>query len=120
MPHSIFIETTIPSLYVSRPSRDLLQLARQEFTREWWDTQRQQFDLFTSQLVLDEAADGDESDGDGHGSLQRGGQGFHRGASFGAGGAGGGTSTAGKPAVLLRVMGPVAVGAWMKRASIPG
>jgi hypothetical protein len=59
MPHSIFIETTIPSLYVSRPLRDLLQLARQELTREWWDTQRQQFDLFTSQLVLDEAADGE-------------------------------------------------------------
>ena len=26
MPHSIFIETTIPSYYVARPSRDLLQL----------------------------------------------------------------------------------------------
>ncbi len=57
MSHSIFIETTIPSLYVSRPSRDLLQLARQELTRSWWDTQRQHFDLFTSQLVLEEAAD---------------------------------------------------------------
>jgi len=59
MPHSIFIETTIPSYYVSRPSRDLLQLARQELTRDWWDGQRQQFDLFTSQLVFDEAADGE-------------------------------------------------------------
>jgi predicted nucleic acid-binding protein len=59
MPHSIFIETTIPSYYVSRPSRDLLQLARQELTREWWDGQRRQFDLFTSQLVLDEAAEGE-------------------------------------------------------------
>ena len=36
MPHSIFIETTIPSLYVSRPSRDLRQLAQQDLTREWW------------------------------------------------------------------------------------
>ena len=61
MPHSIFIETTIPSLYVSRPSRDLLQLARQELTREWWDNQRQQFNLFTSQLVLDEASDGEHT-----------------------------------------------------------
>ena len=59
MPHSIFIETTIPSLYVSRPSRDLLQHARQELTREWWDGQRHQFDLFTSQLVLDEAGAGE-------------------------------------------------------------
>lgn len=59
MSNSIFIETTIPSYYVSRPSRDLLQLARQELTRNWWNGQRQQFDLFTSQLVLDEAGDGE-------------------------------------------------------------
>ena len=59
MPHSIFIETILPSYYVARPSRDPLQLARQELTREWWDGERQQFDLRTSQLVLDEAALGE-------------------------------------------------------------
>jgi hypothetical protein len=59
MAHSIFIETTIPSYYVARPSRDVLQLARQELTRAWWDLQREQFDLRTSQLVLDEAALGE-------------------------------------------------------------
>ena len=59
MPQSIFIETTIPSYYVSRPSRNLLQFARQELTREWWDSQRHKFDLFTSQLVLDEASEGE-------------------------------------------------------------
>lgn len=61
MPNSIFIETTIPSYYVARPCRDLLQLARQQLTREWWDGQRQQFDLRTSQLVLDEAALGESA-----------------------------------------------------------
>ena len=59
MPHSIFIETTIPSYYVSRPSQNLLQFARQELTREWWDARRHEFDLFTSQLVLDEASEGE-------------------------------------------------------------
>lgn len=59
MLHSIFIETTIPSYYVARPSRDLIQFARQELTREWWDTRRHDFDLRTSQLVLDEAAGGE-------------------------------------------------------------
>gem|GEM_PF-4901064 len=59
MAHSIFIETTIPSYYVARPSRDLLQLARQELTRNWWDARRHQFGLHTSQLVLDEAAMGE-------------------------------------------------------------
>ena len=61
MPNSIFIETTIPSYYVSRPSRNLLQFARQELTREWWDSQRQQFSLFTSQLVLDETGEGESA-----------------------------------------------------------
>ena len=59
MPPSIFIETTIPSYYVSRPSRDVLQFARQELTREWWDRQRQRFRLCTSQFVLDEAGEGE-------------------------------------------------------------
>ena len=59
MSHSIFIETTIPSYYASRPSRNLLQFARQELTREWWDARRHEFDLFTSQLVLDEASEGE-------------------------------------------------------------
>ena len=61
MPHSIFIETTIPSYYVSRPSQNLLQFARQELTREWWDDERHRFDLFTSQLVLDEAREGESA-----------------------------------------------------------
>ena len=59
MAHSIFIETTIPSYYVSRPSRNLFQFARQELTRDWWDGQRHKVQLFTSQLVLDEASEGE-------------------------------------------------------------
>lgn len=59
MPHSIFIETTIPSYYVARTSRDLLMLARQETTKRWWDTQRHLFALRSSQLVLDEVAGGE-------------------------------------------------------------
>jgi hypothetical protein len=56
---AIYIETTIPSYYVSRPSRNVVQLARQELTREWWDFHRSRYDLFTSQVVLEEAADGE-------------------------------------------------------------
>lgn len=59
MPDSIFIETTIPSYYVARPSRNLIQLARQELTREWWDFHRGAYELHTSQIVLDEVADGE-------------------------------------------------------------
>jgi predicted nucleic acid-binding protein len=53
-----YIETTIVSYLTARPSRDLVRAAEQEITREWWDNRRI-FELFISQLVLDEAAAGD-------------------------------------------------------------
>ena len=59
MPLQVYIETTVPSYLTARPSRDLIQAARQELTREWWDQRRAAFDLCTSQLVLDEVAQGD-------------------------------------------------------------
>jgi len=54
----IYIESTIPSYVVARPARDLLQAARQQLTRDWWDLKREQHELFTSQVVLDEITDG--------------------------------------------------------------
>ena len=55
----IYIETTIPSYVVARPARDLLQAGRQQLTRDWWDLKRQEHELFTSQIVLDEIAAGE-------------------------------------------------------------
>src|SRR5438105_9783830 len=55
----IYIESTIPSYVVARPARDLLQAARQQLTRDWWDLKREQHELFTSQVVLDEIAGGE-------------------------------------------------------------
>ncbi len=61
MSESVFIETTIPSYYVARRSRDIVQAARQELTIEWWDNHRSQYELLSSQVVLDEAARGEET-----------------------------------------------------------
>jgi predicted nucleic acid-binding protein len=58
MKSSIYIETSIVSYLTARPNRDLVRAAHQEVTREWWAT-REGFDLYISQLVLDEAAAGD-------------------------------------------------------------
>jgi len=55
----LYLETTIPSYLVSRPSRDLIIAAHQQATREWWDKRRSKFQLYISQLVLDEAGAGD-------------------------------------------------------------
>jgi predicted nucleic acid-binding protein len=54
-----YIETTIPSYYVARPSMNVIQASRQASTRAWWDGGRSNFDLFTSQEVIQEARLGD-------------------------------------------------------------
>jgi hypothetical protein len=55
----IYLESTIPSYLVARPARDLLQAARQQLTRDWWESKRGQHELFSSQVVLDEVAAGE-------------------------------------------------------------
>ena len=59
MTQRVYIETTIPSYLAAWPSRDLLQAARQQITHDWWNNQRQNYDLCISQTVIDEAQAGD-------------------------------------------------------------
>jgi hypothetical protein len=56
---SAYLETTIPSYLTAWRSPELVMAARQEITRDWWDNRRNEFDLFVSQLVIDEASAGD-------------------------------------------------------------
>lgn len=49
----IYIETSIPSFYYEvRTEPDMI--ARKEWTRFWWNTVRQQYEVVTSIAVLDE------------------------------------------------------------------
>jgi len=59
MKSRVYLETTIPSYLAAWPSRDLVMAAHQQTTREWWETRRQEFELFISQVVVDEASVGD-------------------------------------------------------------
>lgn len=59
MKAKLYIETTIPSYLVGRPSRDILVAAHQEITRDWWESRRTQFDLYVSELVVQEVRAGD-------------------------------------------------------------
>jgi predicted nucleic acid-binding protein len=61
MAAKVYLETTIPSYLVARPSRDLVTAAHQEITRLWWEQRRKNFDLYVSELVLQEAAAGNEA-----------------------------------------------------------
>jgi len=56
---TVYLETTIVSYLVARPSRDLIVTAHQQLTRQWWEQRRARFACFISQVVLDEARDGD-------------------------------------------------------------
>ena len=56
---TIYLETSIVSYLTARPSRDVVTLARQEVTREWWNTRRTNFQLFISEFVIEEAEEGD-------------------------------------------------------------
>jgi len=53
MRKSVYVETTIPSAYVSRRV-DVRSLARRQDTRDWWSRQREHYNLVTSRHVLDE------------------------------------------------------------------
>jgi len=48
----IDIENTIPSYLVARPTRDRLQAACQQITKDWWERKRGRHALFASQIVL--------------------------------------------------------------------
>src|SRR6266542_778263 len=56
---SVYVETSIISYLAARPSRDLIVAARQQVTHTWWRERRPAFDLYVSQVVLDEILAGD-------------------------------------------------------------
>ncbi len=61
MKRRVYIETSIVNYLTARPSRDLLAAAWQETTAAWWDHRRHDFDLYASELTVEEASRGDEA-----------------------------------------------------------
>ena len=60
MKRTVYIETSVISYRVARPSRDIIVLARQEITAEWWGSVLPHLDAYVSPVVLDEIASGDQ------------------------------------------------------------
>ncbi len=56
---TVYIETSIVSHATARPSADPLTAVLQQQARQWWDEQRENYRLVTSQFVIQEAGDGD-------------------------------------------------------------
>ncbi len=59
MSETVYIETSVIGYLTVRPSNNLILMANWEITRRWWDARRSQFTLYISQVVLDEAGQGD-------------------------------------------------------------
>jgi len=55
----VYIETTIISYLAARLSSNTIIAGRQVLTQEWWDQRRNAFDLVVSELVFQEAENGD-------------------------------------------------------------
>lgn len=58
MKPKVYLETSVISYLTSRPSRDLIIAANQQVTQEWWQSRGASFDLFISQLVVQEVGAG--------------------------------------------------------------
>ncbi len=56
---TVYIETSFISYLVARPSRNARVASNQDLTHKWWQTQRPNFKLYVSAVVLGEAARGD-------------------------------------------------------------
>lgn len=56
---TVYIETSIVSYLRQKPSTHVVTAARQLLTHQWWDNERQNYELVVSQYVVDEASAGD-------------------------------------------------------------
>lgn len=59
MAPKVYLETSVVSYITSRPARDVVVLAHQQLTREWWELRRNEFELYTSEVVVAESERGD-------------------------------------------------------------
>ena len=59
MSETIYIETSILGYLTARSTNNLILAANMKVTQDWWDSRRSSFVLYTSEVVWDEAAQGD-------------------------------------------------------------
>jgi predicted nucleic acid-binding protein len=60
MKSSVYLETSIISYLASHPSDEPAVAANQQITQEWWQARADRFDVYISQLVIQEAKVDDE------------------------------------------------------------
>jgi predicted nucleic acid-binding protein len=61
MSETVYIETSILGYLTARSTKNLILAANIEITKDWWETRRTAFTLYTSEAVLEEVAQGDDA-----------------------------------------------------------
>jgi predicted nucleic acid-binding protein len=59
MSETVYIETSILGYLTARSTKNLILAANIEITRDWWESRRSAFTLYTSEAVLEEVTQGD-------------------------------------------------------------
>jgi predicted nucleic acid-binding protein len=57
----IYVETSVISYLTARPHRDVIVAGQQQLTRDWWENGARHHDLYSSDVVWEEAAQGDQA-----------------------------------------------------------
>lgn len=58
MKKTVYLETSVISYLTARPSRNIVAAAWQQVTLDWWEKQRERFELVISELVRSEVSEG--------------------------------------------------------------
>ena len=56
---TIYLETSLVSYYTAKASRDIVTLAHQQITRDWWDLYHNLYTFYISEIVKEEVSRGD-------------------------------------------------------------
>jgi predicted nucleic acid-binding protein len=59
MSETVYIETSILGYLTARSTKNLILAANMEITKDWWESRRSAFTLYTSEAALEEVAQGD-------------------------------------------------------------
>ena len=60
MKRKVYIETSVINYLTARLSREPVVAGHQHITQEWWSEHRAAFEVFVSQVVIEEASAGDQ------------------------------------------------------------
>ena len=57
---TVYLDTSVPSYLTARPARDRYIMRMQRISCLWWNAYRSRFNVYVSEVVLEEAANGNE------------------------------------------------------------